>query len=263
MMCKSLDTPENYADDLGPHPHTARLKIPANLLCMDESESGEDNYVDRSVATCGQAIKNASSDAKETLMAEMSKGFSTDLARPSFSSMSDALPRTAISLSNTERVDNITSTLLTEAAEKIQPGGPAASHVPEGGDARVLVDQAKQPQQSASKASAADSLFDSRSAQSSFMRSKNAPVGALSKKMQDALSKAAAAVETHASTGVPLAEIESNSQAPSPDDDEVKTVAERMQAAMLWLNMEARLSEVKDETGKAIRARDIACSIML
>eukprot|EP00972_Heterocapsa_arctica_P049944 7345356-Heterocapsa_arctica.AAC.1 len=84
-MWKSLDTPENYADGLGPHPHTARLKIPANLLCMDESESAEDNYVDRSVATCGQAIKNASSDAKETLMAEMSKGFSTDLARPSFS----------------------------------------------------------------------------------------------------------------------------------------------------------------------------------
>ena len=182
----------------------------------------------------------------------MSKGFGTDLARPSFSSMSEPLPRTAVSLTPAERVDNITSTLLTEAATKMQPSGPAASPAPEGGDAQVPDDRPKHPLQSPLRAPAAELLFDIRSAQSSFARSKNAVVGALSKKMQDTLAKAAAAIKTHASMGVSLT-----------DDDEVKTVWERMQAAMLWLNMEAKLREVKDETGKAIRAKDIACSVTL
>ena len=44
----------------------------------------------------------------------------------------------------------------------------------------------------------------------------------LTKKMQEALSKAAATLETHISTRACVA-----------DDDEVKTVWERMQAAML------------------------------
>eukprot|EP00972_Heterocapsa_arctica_P010687 1567825-Heterocapsa_arctica.AAC.1 len=68
----------------------------------------------------------------------------------------------------------------------MQPSGPAPIHGPEGGAPCVPDDQAKQPQQSGGKASTAGGLFDIRSAQSSFIRSKNAAVGALSKKMQDA-----------------------------------------------------------------------------
>ena len=77
---RELDTPQNYADDRGPAPHTKRLKIPPEFLCLDDSESAEEAYEDRSVQVRGQEIKNANDETKQQLLDEMGKGFSSNLA---------------------------------------------------------------------------------------------------------------------------------------------------------------------------------------
>ena len=72
-----LDTPQNFADNLGEPPFIKRLRIPARLAGTDRSDSEEENFEQRQLITeGGKPIKNMSDADKAQLLLEMSTGFS-------------------------------------------------------------------------------------------------------------------------------------------------------------------------------------------
>ena len=72
-----LDTPENFADNLGEAPFRKRLRIPPNLSGGDRSDSENENFELKAMRTEGnKATKNMKDDDKAQLLSEMRTGFS-------------------------------------------------------------------------------------------------------------------------------------------------------------------------------------------
>ena len=236
---KVLDIEANYADDTGYGAFKRRIRVPASLLCLDESESGDEQYEDRSVATRGQYVKNASEKQKVELLGEMSKGFS-ELQVPNKDEMSQALPKTAFSLGSEERIDNVSLALVREAAGKM---GIVGIPSPAKSTGTGLGDQQQPPQQPGGRTAGDEQqhlqnpFYDHGSARTSFMRSKNGATAGLTKKVQEVASKAALSLKQY------LAETETQ------EDDEYQHVVERLQLLLLWLN--TKPAGDKDSTGKA------------
>ena len=127
---KKLEVPANFADNAGPPPHTRRLRIPAHLLCLDESESGEEGYEDRTLQTYGSEIRNATAEEKTQLQEELRQGFSAHVDVPDQSVMEKSLSLTAATLSPLERVTSVGKNLLCTAASAIAALSPPVTAEP-------------------------------------------------------------------------------------------------------------------------------------
>jgi len=222
---KELDTPENFVDHGGVPPHTKRLRIPANLLCEDVSESEHENFDERAMQTSGQPIKNASEDVQQRLAEEMRQGFSSSLAGPSESTF-QALPATALSAAPGAAAGDVTMHFVVQLAESMRADNGQE------GDAQAGKSNSKQtgPQMStAEKTQAAKhELFDVKSSQTGFVRASNGALNGLQRKVADAVLKASTALKL----------CEENKHLTSEDDDEFFATAERLQIGLLWLNMQ-------------------------
>ncbi len=208
----------------GVPPHTKRLRIPANLLCMDVSESEHENFDERAVQTRGQHIKNASEDVQQRLAEEMRIGFSASLAGPS-ESMFQTLAATALSAAPDASARNVTMDFVKKIAESM--------HADNGqeGDAQAGKSNSKQTglqSPPAEKAQASKhEMFDVKSSQTSFIRSSNGALTGLQRKVADAVLKASAALKIS----------EESKDLTTEEDDEFFATAERLQIGLMWLNM--------------------------
>ena len=141
-------------------------------------------------------------------------------------------------MSSHDRIDNVSVALVREAAAKLGPAIPSPSSIKPkasatstepaaGAQQAVQVDEAS----GAVGRGSAEELFDARSAQTSFMRSKNGVAAGLTKKVQDAARKTAAEI-------VKYIEVNATSQ----DHDEYIVAVERLQIILLWLNTETEVT---------------------
>ena len=226
---KALDVPDNFVDNNGPAPFVKRLRIPSNLMCTDQSESDAENYEDRSMKTEGQAVKNASKEVKDGLLGEMSTGFSEQLQRADMSTMFQALPQKALTLSSADQKASGSMSLLSAAFASMAPPGER----PKNGKAEVEEQVATIVIASPSKPVP---LFDLKSAQTSFVRSGLVTVTGLKNKVVVQVQKCTTAIVSYLSTF------------PSHDDDEFCECQQRLQVCMLWLNQEP--GAITDSTGQ-------------
>jgi hypothetical protein len=223
---KELDTPENFVDHGGVPPHTKRLRIPANLMCEDVSESEHENFEERAMETRGQAIKNASEDVQKRLSEEMRQGFSSSMAGPS-DSMFQALPATALSTAPDAQARNVTMDFVMKVADSMNTDNGV-----EGG-AKAGASNVKQtgPQMTpAEKMPARHEMFDVKSSQTGFIRASNGALSALQRKVAESVSKASTALRQYESHDF--------KHLTSDDDDEFYATAERLQMGLLWLSMQ-------------------------
>lgn len=246
---RELDTLENFVDNAGPAPHTKRLRIPPELLCNDMSESEEEHFEERKLQTRGQAVKNATEELKAQLKAEMSRGFATVLAGPDGKSMRQALPNSAVTLTQGDKKQTTGISLLMAAQAGIEGSGSGndAANSSQGAVAASPTHADGQQADLTTNPSPAKTpvkdVFDVRSKQTSFMRAANGTLAGLHKKVTEQVHKVVGVVSAyHEQMG---------STHGDEDDDEYIIAAERLQLAMLWLNSQP--AEAKDpKTGEVL-----------
>ena len=192
-------------------------------------------------------MKNASEDTKAKILSEMGAGFSgVNSASSASACAAKILPagRVTFQIENEDVASGLN--LLVQVAQ-----GVAGSSSPQAkeeskpaGGAQASAAQAGQPMKSPAKGfGAAVGLSDLRSARNLMYCEQEKELDSLTNKLKIAVGKVAECLDAAVSFQL-------------DGQDEFQLCAERMEAALLWLNCDASLQDKNDEHGNAVKGAD-------
>ena len=214
---------KNFADMGGPG-GSKRLKIPSNLCGMDVSESSEEEFEEKKMQNSNKPVTNMSQDDQNALRGECRQGFG-EVARPSSATeMSVALPPTAFTFEGEESA--VTFKQFLQSHLKVAGSGGGGDDLgpstPVKGGGLAADGKAATPS-SADKAERPE-LVDIASCRTALWRQALKDIKLQEKKIAQVV----------ASMGVALA---SHPYTVADQEDEYHTCYERLQGAMLMLNL--------------------------